>query len=99
KGLKAPLESTGTRGRIQRCVTMFTLFFNGGSPVRNLDEARAAAHEKFKRYFHGMLERGVYLPPSGYEAAFISLAHTSDEIEWTIESVRAVLSGLATPRT
>ena len=51
-------------------------------------------HDKFKAYFHGMLERGIYLPPSGYEANFVSMAHSADDIERTIEAAKAVLSAL-----
>jgi glutamate-1-semialdehyde 2,1-aminomutase len=91
-GLVAALEETGVRGTVQRCGSMFTLFFNDGSAVRNFADAKRADHEKFKRYFHGMLERGIYLAPSGYEAAFVSLAHSAEDIERTVDAAKAVLA-------
>lgn len=91
-GLKQALESSGTTGRVQRCGSMLTLFFNDGSPVVRFADAKACDHDKFKTFFTRMLERGIYLPPSGYEAAFISLAHSEDDIERTIEAARGSLS-------
>jgi glutamate-1-semialdehyde 2,1-aminomutase len=93
-GWQAALKATGRPGRIQRSGSMITLFFNDGSPVRNFEEAKAADHGLFKRWFHGMLERGIYLPASGYEAAFVSLAHSAEDIERTVEAARAVLAEL-----
>lgn len=93
-GLQAALEQTNTSGVIQRVGSMFTLFFNDGSPVKSYEDAKKCDHQKFKAYFHGMLERGIYLPPSGYEAAFISLAHSDEDIERTIEASKAVLAAL-----
>jgi len=92
EGLAGALDDTRTKGRIQRVGSMFTLFFNDGSPVRSFEDAKKCDHAKFKSFFHGMLERGIYLPPSGYEAAFLSLAHTKEDIERTVEAAKAVLS-------
>jgi glutamate-1-semialdehyde 2,1-aminomutase len=93
-GLVAALAETGVSGRVQRVGSMFTLFFNDGSAVKDFEDAKRADHAKFRAFFHGMLERGVYLPPSGYEAAFVSLAHGDEEIERTLEAARAVLATL-----
>jgi len=62
---------------------MFGFFFHGG-PVASLEQARQADIERFKRFFHGMLGRGVYLAPSAFEAGFVSLAHTDADIETTL---------------
>ncbi|MCC7381593.1 MAG: glutamate-1-semialdehyde 2,1-aminomutase [Deltaproteobacteria bacterium] len=94
EGLVTALADAGRTGVVQRVGSMFTLFFNGGTPVRNFADAKACDHGVFKQFFHGMLERGIYLPPSGYEAAFISLAHKDEDIERTIEAARAVLAAL-----
>ena len=51
--------------------------------------------ERFKRFFHGMLEQGVYLAPSAFEAGFVSSAHGEREIELTLEAARKVLRSLA----
>jgi len=55
-------------------------------PVRNYEEARAADHQRYARFFHGMLAEGVYLPPSGYEGWFLSTAHGEEEIRRTMEA-------------
>ncbi|GIU90847.1 MAG: hypothetical protein KatS3mg010_1946 [Acidimicrobiia bacterium] len=56
--------------------------------MRDYDDARAADHDRYARLFHGLLDRGVHLPPSGYEAWFPSLAHTSAaEIDRTLDAV------------
>ncbi len=55
-------------------------------PVRNFADARAADHERFARFFHHMLDRGVYLPPSGYEMWTLSATHGPEEIERTLEA-------------
>lgn len=94
KGLRGALEEAGVGGRVQRCGSMFTVFFNDGKPVMSFDDAQACDHEKFKRYFRSMLERGIYLPPSGYEAAFVSLAHTHEDIDRTIDAARSSLATL-----
>jgi glutamate-1-semialdehyde 2,1-aminomutase len=64
---------------------MFSVFFSDG-PVRNFADARAADHERFARFFHHMLDRGVYLPPSGYEMWTLSTTHGPEEIERTLEA-------------
>ena len=51
-------------------------------------------HQKFAAFFHQMLGRGIYLPPSGYEAAFVSMAHTHEDIDRTIEAARASLEAI-----
>jgi glutamate-1-semialdehyde 2,1-aminomutase len=72
---------------------MFGLFFTAG-PVHNFEDAKAADVQKFGRFHRGMLERGVYLAPSQFEAGFMSLAHTDEDIDQTLEAARAVLSSI-----
>jgi glutamate-1-semialdehyde 2,1-aminomutase len=72
---------------------MFGLFFTEG-PVHNYDDAKKADLQKFGRFHRGMLERGVYLAPSQFEAGFTSLAHTDEDINRTLEAAREVLSSL-----
>ena len=62
---------------------MLTLFL-GPDRVAAPDHARACDRERFARFFHGMLARGVYLPPSPFEALFVSLAHEDDDIAATV---------------
>ena len=93
-GLERALTTTGHSGRIQRVGSMITLFFNDGSPVRNFAEVKACDHKKFAAFFHGMQQRGIYLPPSGYEAWFISMTHDADMIRQTVDAAEATLKSL-----
>jgi len=70
-----------------RVGSMFTSFFTS-EPVRDWATANRSDREAFARFFHAMLDEGVYLAPSQFEAAFISTAHTDDVIERTIEAAR-----------
>jgi glutamate-1-semialdehyde 2,1-aminomutase len=72
---------------------MFGMFFHPG-PITNFEDAKGADLEKFSRFHRGMLERGVYLAPSQFEAGFTSLAHTDADIEATIAAARDVLAML-----
>ncbi|MBD2259150.1 glutamate-1-semialdehyde 2,1-aminomutase [Pseudanabaena sp. FACHB-2040] len=72
---------------------MFGFFFQAG-PVHNYDDAKRSDLTKFSRFHRGMLERGVYLAPSQFEAGFTSLAHTDADIEKTIAAAREVLAEL-----
>lgn len=73
---------------------MFSVYFRG-EPVRNFADARAADADRFRRFFHGLLDRGISLAPSPFEAGFVSLAHDDDAIEETIAAVGAVAPQLA----
>jgi glutamate-1-semialdehyde 2,1-aminomutase len=73
---------------------MFGLFFTDKAPVRYFREVMACDIERFKRFFHGMLEQGVYLAPSAFEAGFVSSAHTAEDIEATIAAARKVFATL-----
>lgn len=72
---------------------MFGIFFAPG-PVRNYEDAKLADTNKFARFHRGMLERGIYLAPSQYEAGFPSLAHTEEQIDQTIAVAKEVFSTL-----
>ncbi|NET39810.1 MAG: aminotransferase class III-fold pyridoxal phosphate-dependent enzyme, partial [Cyanothece sp. SIO1E1] len=72
---------------------MFGLFFAAG-PVHNFEDAKTSDSAKFSRYHRGMLEHGIYLAPSQFEAGFTSLAHTEADIDRTLEAARAVMSNL-----
>ena len=72
---------------------MFGFFFTKG-PVNSFEDAKNSDTEKFGRFHRGMLERGVYLAPSQFEAGFTSLAHTEEDINKTIEAARDTLKSL-----
>jgi len=73
-------DSAGKTVAINRVGSMLTLFFQAG-PVRNYADAKASNTQMFGHYWQSMRERGVYLPPSQFEAMFVSLAHTESEID------------------
>jgi glutamate-1-semialdehyde 2,1-aminomutase len=79
-------------GVVQRVGSMLTLFFHRG-PVRSWTDAAESDRERFARFHRGLLARGVYFPPSQFEAAFVSAAHSDEDIDRTIEAARAALEG------
>jgi glutamate-1-semialdehyde 2,1-aminomutase len=70
---------------------MFGLFFTETEPVTNFAQVTACDLERFKRFFHGMLDEGVYLAPSAFEAGFVSNAHSDADIEATLDAAERVL--------
>ncbi len=72
---------------------MFGLFFTSG-PVHNYEDAKKSDLAKFARFHRGMLERGIYLAPSQFEAGFTCLAHTEEDIDRTLEAAKDVMSNL-----
>ena len=93
-GLRAALRRHGRRGCVNRRGSMWTLFC-GVDQVDNADDARACDTAAFARFFTAMLERGIYLPPSQYEAAFISLAHSEGDIDFTVQAADQALASTA----
>jgi glutamate-1-semialdehyde 2,1-aminomutase len=77
---------------LNRVGSMLTLFFTAG-PVQNLEDAKKSDVAAFTRFFQGMLKEGVYLPPSQFEAWFVSLAHTEADLEATVAAARKALGG------
>jgi glutamate-1-semialdehyde 2,1-aminomutase len=94
-GFRSLLEGRHALLSWNRVGSMATLFFSSG-PVTGWSSASRADRDRFARYFHGMLERGIYLPPSPFEAAFISAAHTEADIDRTVEAAGAVLEDVWT---
>ncbi len=84
-GLADAFGASGIPVTINRAGSLFSVFFSEG-PVRNYVEARAADHDRYARFFHHMLDRGVYLPPSGYELWTLSTTHGPEEIATTLEA-------------
>ena len=72
---------------------MLCMFFTD-QPVRNYQDALRCDTDRYAKYFHAMLERGVYIAPSQFEAGFVSLAHTEDDIDETIAKAAEALSAL-----
>jgi len=93
-GLSRSLAESGVPARIARVGSMWTIFF-ARDPVVDLDSAKLSDAAAYARFFHAMLERGIYLPPSQFEAAFISLAHSKADIEQTVAAARESLDAVA----
>jgi len=93
-GLRQAAKAAGVPVTFNRCGSMFCAYFTS-EPVHNLADAMKSDRERFKRYFHGMLENGVYFAPSQFEAGFVSTAHTEADIEHTVQAARAVFRQLA----
>ncbi len=92
-GIEDIIKRRGLPLRIQRAGSMFTLFFTP-EQVRNYQDAVGSDLEGFARYFGRMLSKGILLPPSQFEACFVSLAHTQKEVEETLDAVDKSLKNL-----
>jgi glutamate-1-semialdehyde 2,1-aminomutase len=90
-GLVQIAKETGHEACGGQVSGMFGLFFCSG-PVRNFEDAKHSDVAKFGRFHRGMLEQGIYLAPSQFEAGFTSLAHTEADIDKTLAAARAVMS-------
>ncbi|MDF5710733.1 MAG: glutamate-1-semialdehyde 2,1-aminomutase [Nostoc sp. S4] len=92
-GLLQVAKETGHAACGGQISAMFGLFFTSG-PVHNYEDAKKSDTVKFGRFHRGMLERGIYLAPSQFEAGFTSLAHTEEDIDQTLAAARDVMSNL-----
>ncbi len=86
-GLTAAAHDAGVKVTANRVGSMFTIFFTD-APVTDWTSANRSDREAFARFFHAMLDEGVYLPPSQFEAAFVSTAHSDEIVEQTIAAAR-----------
>lgn len=84
-GMKKAAERANLDLTLQRCGSMFCGYF-GDHPVINLSDAMKCNRDLFTRYFHGMLDRFVYVAPSQFETGFLSVAHSEEDIDRTIEA-------------
>ena len=82
---RAILEQHRIKSALNRCGSLLTVFF-GIDRVENAYDARKCDRKEFARFFHGLLSRGIYLPPSPFEAMFISLAHSNADLNATIRA-------------
>jgi glutamate-1-semialdehyde 2,1-aminomutase len=92
-GLAEAAKSAGVPVQINRAGSVLTVFFTA-TPVRDYTTAKTSDIARFARFFSAMLDAGVYLPPSQFEAWFVSLAHTEREIERTLKAARAAFSSV-----
>jgi len=94
EGLARAAADTGVAVSTEHEGGMFGLVFTDSGPVRSYAQVAAADVERFRRFFHGMLDEGVYLAPSAFEAGFVSAAHSEADIDATIAAARKVFSAL-----
>ena len=94
EGLAAAAAKAKVPVQVNRVGSMLTVFFSD-RPVFDAASARAASTKRFAAFHHGLLERGVYFPPSQFEAAFLSTAHTTDDVEKTIAAAEAAFAEAA----
>ena len=92
-GMTQAAKSAGVPVQFNRCGSMFCGYFTS-EPVHNLADALKSDRERFKKFFHGMLDAGVYLAPSQFEAGFLSTAHTEADLEHTVNAAARVMKGL-----
>lgn len=90
RGLFQTIAQRDLPVQLQRVGSMFAIIFSD-KPVRNFDDSKRIDTERFARFFHYLLENGIYLPPSAVDAAFVSAAHSEEDIEQTISIGAAAL--------
>lgn len=93
QGLASAAGEVGVSTTTNRVGSMFTLFFTD-EPVRDWETANKCDRALFAKFFHAMLDEGVYMPPSQFEAAFLSAAHSDEDIEQTIAIARKAFASL-----
>src|SRR5271163_4233149 len=94
EGLREALAEAGIAGQVNATGSLATVFF-AASPVRNYGDAKRSDTKRYARFFQEMLDRGIFIAPSQYEAAFVSVAHTSEDIARTIAAARDSLKAIA----
>ena len=93
-GLEDLARQKGIPVRINQAGSMFTLFFTENE-VFDLNSAKKSDTGKYAKYFRGMMQAGVWLPPSQFEACFLSLAHLPKDIERTLQAAAVALEGVS----
>jgi glutamate-1-semialdehyde 2,1-aminomutase len=96
EGLRAGLQESAIEGVVNVAGSLLTIFFAKG-PIRNYSDAKESDTAQFARFFQEMLARGVFLPPSQYEALFVSAAHTDADIGRTIHAAQESFQAIKTP--
>ncbi|WP_353251762.1 glutamate-1-semialdehyde 2,1-aminomutase [Salinisphaera sp. PC39] len=94
-GFREAAAAAGVPLTTNRVGSMFGLFFTESDTVAGFDDVAACDSDRFRRFFHAMLERGVYLAPSAFEAGFVSAAHGDTEIDRTLDAARDAFAAVA----
>ncbi|MDX1796078.1 MAG: glutamate-1-semialdehyde 2,1-aminomutase [Hydrogenovibrio sp.] len=93
-GLQAAADEAGIPFTTNQVGAMFGFFFNTEKNIRRFSQVAQGNMEQFKAFYHGMLDEGIYLAPSAFEAGFVSSAHTDEDIEKTIQAAKKVMATL-----
>lgn len=93
KGLDGVAKEKGIPVKIHRSGSMWTLFFTSGE-INNIEDVKKCDLNRFSKFFHSMRENGISLPPSQFEACFMSISHSDDDIEKTIQSAKRAFNNL-----
>jgi glutamate-1-semialdehyde 2,1-aminomutase len=93
-GLTAEAGAAGVEFSADHVGGMFGVFFRS-TPPRTFPEVMTCDKERFNRFFHLMLDQGIYLAPSAFEAGFVSAAHADEELSLTVAAARRAFSALA----
>lgn len=94
RGLKERAAARGIPLQINQVASLFGLFFTEETSITNFAAVQRCNQERFKQFFHAMLQKGIYLAPSAFEAGFLSLAHAQEELDITLQAADEVLSKL-----
>ena len=97
-GIQAAADKHGINLRTNKLGGMFGIFFVTDSDTAtplNFDDVTACDMDKFNTFFHGMLDRGIYLAPSAYEAGFMSIKHSSDDLDKSVEAAEEIFTEMA----
>jgi len=97
-GLRQALAETGIPGQVNATGSLATIFFTA-EPVRSYRDAKRSDTKRYAQFFREMLDRGVFLAPSQFEATFVSAAHTSEDISRTVAAARYSLKAIAAEPT
>jgi glutamate-1-semialdehyde 2,1-aminomutase len=95
QGLQTAADQAGVPFTTNQVGGMFGLFFSQEKTIRSFSQVMACDVERFKQFFHAMLDKGIYLAPSAFEAGFVSAAHTDADLQATVEAAGEVFAGLA----
>jgi glutamate-1-semialdehyde 2,1-aminomutase len=95
RGMGEAARAAGVPFSTHQIGGMFGCFFTDVAPVTRFEQVVACDAERFRRFFHGMLERGVYLAPSSYEAGFVSAAHSDEDIAATVAAAGETMASLS----
>jgi glutamate-1-semialdehyde 2,1-aminomutase len=93
-GLASLARDAGIPLCVESSGGMFGFVFSDDGPIRRFSQVVAADIDRFRSFFHGMLEQGIYLAPSAFEAGFVSSAHGDDEIAQTLDAARTVFKSI-----